>query len=110
MCGIAGIRYFDSHHHVERDVIGRMCAAIVHRGPDDQGIFLDGPVGLGSTRLSIIDLKGGHMPLANEDETVWVTYNGEIYNFPALRKRLERNGHRFRSNSDTEAIVHLYEE
>jgi asparagine synthase (glutamine-hydrolysing) len=110
MCGICGIAYFDTARRAERGMLSAMCDLIRHRGPDEQGVHLSGPVGLGSTRLSIIDVKGGHMPLPNEDKTVWITYNGEVYNFPELRKRLQASGHRFSSSSDTEAIVHLYEE
>lgn len=87
-----------------------MCATIVHRGPDDEGIRASRNVGVGMRRLSIIDLAGGHQPIHNEDETVWVVFNGEIYNFPELREGLERRGHRFYTHSDTEVIVHLYEE
>jgi asparagine synthase (glutamine-hydrolysing) len=83
---------------------------MTHRGPDDEGFYLDGALGLGNRRLSIIDLGGGHQPLANEDETVWVTFNGEIYNYRELRSDLESRGHRFRTATDTEAIVHLYED
>ncbi|MEM3047272.1 MAG: asparagine synthase (glutamine-hydrolyzing), partial [Candidatus Bathyarchaeia archaeon] len=86
-----------------------MCDAIKHRGPDDEGYFLDGQVGLGNRRLSIIDVKGGHQPIHNEDESIWITYNGEIYNFQELRGGLEPK-HRFYTNSDTETIVHAYEE
>ena len=87
-----------------------MCETIVHRGPDDEGIYAEGGVGLGMRRLSIIDVAGGHQPVHNEDETVWIVFNGEIYNFPELRKELESRGHRFYTKTDTEAIVHLYEE
>jgi asparagine synthase (glutamine-hydrolysing) len=90
--------------------IRRMCQTIVHRGPDDEGICANGPVGLGMRRLSIIDLAGGRQPIHNEDRTVWVVFNGEIYNFPELRRELESRGHRFYTRSDTEVIVHLYEE
>ena len=81
-----------------------------HRGPDGSGIHLDGPVGLGHVRLSIIDIEAGKQPLSNEDDTVWVTFNGEIYNFQELRHNLIAKGHRFKTHSDTEVIVHLYEE
>jgi asparagine synthase (glutamine-hydrolysing) len=81
-----------------------------HRGPDGEGLWIEGPVGLGHRRLSIVDVAGGHQPMANEDETVWITYNGEIYNHAALRPGLERRGHRYRTRSDTETILHLYEE
>jgi asparagine synthase (glutamine-hydrolysing) len=83
---------------------------MAHRGPDDEGFHLDGPLGLGNRRLSIIDLSGGHQPLANEDQSVWITFNGEIYNYRDLRPDLLTRGHRFRTNSDTETILHLYEE
>jgi len=87
-----------------------MCQTIVHRGPDDEGIGVWGPVGFGMRRLSIIDLAGGHQPIHNEDRTVWVVFNGEIYNFKELRADLEKRGHRFYTNADTETIVHLYED
>jgi asparagine synthase (glutamine-hydrolysing) len=87
-----------------------MCQTIVHRGPDDEGIYARGPVGLGMRRLSIIDLSGGKQPIHNEDKSVWVVFNGEIYNFPELRRELESRGHQFYTHSDTEVIVHLYEE
>src|SRR5690348_9046315 len=87
-----------------------MCDAIVHRGPDDEGVYLNGGVALGMRRLSIIDLAGGHQPIHNEDCTVWVVFNGEIYNFAQLRAELEARGHQFYTNSDTEVIVHLYED
>lgn len=90
--------------------VHRMCQTIVHRGPDDEGIYAEGPVGLGMRRLSIIDLGGGHQPIHNEDETIWIVFNGEIYNFPELREELLARGHHFYSHSDTEVIVHLYEE
>ncbi len=87
-----------------------MLTSMAHRGPDDEGIYVDGSIGLGSNRLSIIDLEGGRMPIANEDETVWVVLNGEIYNYRELRDELLSRGHRFRTATDTEVIVHLYEE
>jgi asparagine synthase (glutamine-hydrolysing) len=87
-----------------------MTDTMVHRGPDDEGFYCSGPVGLGHRRLSIIDLAGGHQPLANEDETVWIVFNGEIYNFGELHDELVRKGHTFKTRSDTEVIVHLYEE
>jgi asparagine synthase (glutamine-hydrolysing) len=95
---------------VEAADVHRMCQTIVHRGPDDEGIYNKGPAGLGMRRLSIIDLSGGHQPIHNEDSTVWVVFNGEIYNFPELRRQLEARGHKFYTHSDTEVIVHLYEE
>jgi asparagine synthase (glutamine-hydrolysing) len=109
MCGIAGILGTD-RHPADASVLARMCQALFHRGPDDDGYYHHGPVGLGQRRLSIIDLATGHQPLGNEDGTVWVTFNGEIYNFQELRPELERRGHRFATHSDTEAIVHAYEE
>jgi asparagine synthase (glutamine-hydrolysing) len=95
---------------VDAASVHRMCQTIVHRGPDDEGVYAQGPIGLGMRRLSIIDLAGGHQPIHNEDQTVWVVFNGEIYNFPELRSELEDRGHRFYTHSDTEVIVHLYEE
>jgi asparagine synthase (glutamine-hydrolysing) len=87
-----------------------MCGAIVHRGPDEEGVYIGDGVAIGMRRLSIIDLEGGHQPISNEDGTVWIVFNGEIYNYRELRRDLERNGHRFRTDSDTETIVHLYED
>jgi len=110
MCGICGIVLSDPNARVNPRVIQRMSDAIAHRGPDDAGHYLNGNVGLGFRRLSIIDLSGGHQPMANEDETVWIAYNGEVFNHAAHRGPLEARGHRFRTRSDTEAIVHLYEE
>ncbi|HEX5071843.1 MAG TPA: asparagine synthase (glutamine-hydrolyzing) [Gemmatimonadaceae bacterium] len=110
MCGICGIVLSDPTARVNARVIGRMSDAIAHRGPDDDGQYVNGNVGLGFRRLSIIDLSGGHQPMANEDETVWIAYNGEIFNHAEHRAPLEARGHRFRTRSDTEAIVHLYEE
>jgi asparagine synthase (glutamine-hydrolysing) len=110
MCGITGIVDTDAEAVVNASVIHAMCQSIVHRGPDDEGIWVKGPVGLGMRRLSIIDLAGGHQPVHNEDKTVWIVFNGEIYNFPELRSELERRGHRFYTHTDTEVIVHLYED
>lgn len=109
MCGIAGILNYEAQRPVPAEIVRRMCSVITHRGPDDEGIWCQGPVGLGARRLSIIDLEAGHQPLANEDESVWVVFNGEIYNFSELRRELERQGHRFKTRTDTEVIVHLYE-
>jgi asparagine synthase (glutamine-hydrolysing) len=108
MCGIAG--RVNQSAPVDRAEIFRMTELIAHRGPDDHGYHLRTRVGLGHRRLSIIDLAGGRQPLANEDETVWIVFNGEIYNHVALRKELLARGHQFRTHSDTEAIVHAYEE
>jgi asparagine synthase (glutamine-hydrolysing) len=110
MCGIAGIVSTAAGQRIDAATIHRMCQAIVHRGPDDEGIFVKDGTGLGMRRLSIIDLSGGHQPVFNEDRTVWVVFNGEIYNFPELREDLLKRGHRFSTHTDTEVIVHLYEE
>ncbi len=109
MCGIAGIASTRGEV-ISSEIIHHMCEQIVHRGPDDEGIFVQGGVGLGMRRLSIIDLAGGHQPVFNEDRSAWIVFNGEIYNFPELRPDLERQGHKFRTHSDTEVIIHLYEE
>jgi asparagine synthase (glutamine-hydrolysing) len=109
MCGIAGIADIRNDSVTVSD-IHRMCQAIVHRGPDDEGIHICRQAGLGMRRLSIIDVATGHQPIHNEDETVWLVFNGEIYNFPDLRKELETRGHRFYTHTDSEVIVHLYEE
>lgn len=109
MCGIAG-RINASGEPVEAADIHAMCDAIVHRGPDDEGVYVSGSVGLGMRRLSIIDLSGGKQPIHNEDRSIWVVLNGEIYNFPEIRAELEARGHHFYTHSDTEVIVHLYEE
>ncbi len=110
MCGIAGILNFDPRRPVSREAVERMCAVTRHRGPDDHGLHLEGNVGLGFNRLSIIDLEGGRQPMSNEDGRVWVVFNGEIYNFRELRAELEGRGHRFATRSDTETIVHAWEE
>ena len=109
MCGIAGI-VSEAGPPPDGATLHRMCQSMVHRGPDDQGIYLRGSVGLGMRRLSIIDVAGGHQPIHNEDQTVWVVFNGEIYNFLELRAGLEKRGHRFYTNTDTEVVAHLYEE
>jgi len=108
MCGIAGI--IDITSTPERGLIERMNRIMHHRGPDGEGYYLDGPVALGHRRLSIIDLSGGKQPLSNEDGTVWITFNGEVYNFQELRDELIEKGHRFATRSDTETIVHAWEE
>jgi asparagine synthase (glutamine-hydrolysing) len=110
MCGIAGQFNFQRREPVERETIMRMARSIAHRGPDDEGFFIAGAVGLGFRRLSIIDLAGGHQPMSDADGTVWVIFNGEIYNYKELRAELRNKGHRFRTNSDTEAIIHGYKE
>jgi asparagine synthase (glutamine-hydrolysing) len=110
MCGIAGQFNFQRREPVERATIVQMARSIAHRGPDDEGFFIAGPVGLGFRRLSIIDLAGGHQPMSDAEDTVWVIFNGEIYNYRELRAELRSKGHQFRTNSDTEAIVHGYKE
>jgi asparagine synthase (glutamine-hydrolysing) len=110
MCGIVGILAFDPRVKVEGARVRRMLDALKHRGPDGQGVLLDGPVGLGHRRLAIVDVRGGQQPMTNEDGKVWISFNGEIYNHQALRAPLESYGHRYRTNSDTETILHLYEE
>ncbi|MEP3477628.1 MAG: asparagine synthase (glutamine-hydrolyzing) [Fuerstiella sp.] len=110
MCGIAGIVYRDQHRGVEQPVLQQMSDAIAHRGPDGEGFFKANNVGLVHRRLAIIDLAGGQQPIANEDETVQVVFNGEIYNYPELKQQMLAKGHQFRTNSDTEILVHLYEE
>jgi asparagine synthase (glutamine-hydrolysing) len=108
MCGICGQYNFKNQKPVKRETIKQMMDTIVHRGPDDEGYFLSGPLGLGFRRLSIIDLSGGHQPMSDREESVWVVFNGEIYNYPELRKELETAGHVFRTKSDTEVIIHGY--
>ncbi|MBV8822375.1 MAG: asparagine synthase (glutamine-hydrolyzing) [Ktedonobacteraceae bacterium] len=110
MCGICGIYNTQSREPVSPQLIEQMTHLIVHRGPDDTGFYLDGPVGLGFARLSIIDLSGGHQPMCNETGDVWIVFNGEIWNYKSLRQELTEKGHQFRSNSDTETIIHAYEE
>jgi len=109
MCGIAGILSLDGRPVAAEDV-HVMCDAIVHRGPDDHGVFVGGDIGLGMRRLSIIDLQGGQQPICNEDRSVWVVFNGEIYNYQSLREKLIARGHTLATHSDTEVIVHLYED
>src|SRR6266478_9439754 len=110
MCGIAGQYNFQRREPVERTTLVRMARSIAHRGPDDEGYFIAGPVGLGFRRLSIIDLAGGHQPMSDAEETVWIIFNGEIYNYRELRAELRSKGHQFRTNSDTEVIIHGYKE
>ena len=109
MCGIAGQLRFDDMP-VDKTLLSRMTQAQRHRGPDDEGIHQDGPLGLAFCRLSIIDIAGGHQPMSNEENTVWLVCNGEIYNFPEIRDDLIRRGHTFRTRTDAEVIIHLYEE
>jgi asparagine synthase (glutamine-hydrolysing) len=113
MCGICGLARTPSHPPVSETLLEKMTNVIEHRGPDDDGVHIsaDGRVGLGNRRLSIIDLSSaGHMPMSNHDGSMWITYNGEIFNFPELRERLSKRGYRFRSNTDTEVLLHLFED
>src|SRR5947209_13458885 len=107
MCGIAG-----STEDPEGRTVSAMCATLRHRGPDDEGLHADptSGVAIGTRRLAVMDVEGGHQPLCNEDGSVWVAFNGEIYNHRRLREQLRARGHRFRTNGDTEVLVHLYEE
>jgi asparagine synthase (glutamine-hydrolysing) len=110
MCGIAGKLNFDADRAIDRDTLSAMTQVIAHRGPDSDGFYTGPGIGLGFRRLSIIDLSTGDQPIANEDGTVWVIFNGEIYNFVEVRAELEARGHRFRTRTDTEVIVHAYEQ
>jgi asparagine synthase (glutamine-hydrolysing) len=110
MCGIAGVVSTTRESNITEALVHHMCEQIVYRGPDDEGLYVADGAGLGMRRLSIIDLSGGHQPVFNEDRSSWVVFNGEIYNFPELRSELESRGHHFRSHTDTEVIIHLYEE
>jgi asparagine synthase (glutamine-hydrolysing) len=110
MCGIAGIYNFAQGPAVEAEAVKSMCAALTHRGPDDEGFYFGGDIGLGHRRLSIIDIDGGRQPISNEDGTLWIICNGEIYNFRELNKGLRERGHIFKTRSDTETVLHLYEE
>src|SRR5258708_398732 len=115
MCGIAGFGEASTTSSpfgpdASRALVHRMCEVIRHRGPDDEGVWLDDGVALGMRRLSIIDLSTGHQPIHNEDRSVWIVFNGEIYNFQELRRELEAAGHRFYTSTDTEPIVHAYEQ
>jgi asparagine synthase (glutamine-hydrolysing) len=112
MCGIAGIfHYADPDRPIDRELLMRMTRALEHRGPDDEGFYIEGPIGLGHRRLSIVDLSPtGHQPMPNEDHSCWITYNGEFYNHAEFRARLVAQGHTFRGTSDTETLLHLVEE
>jgi asparagine synthase (glutamine-hydrolysing) len=110
MCGIAGKVYYDGDEKVSEEIVQKMMDVIRHRGPDGEGKYVSGPVGLGHRRLAIIDLTTGAQPMCNEDRSVWIVFNGEIYNFQELRRELIQKGHTFSSTSDTEVIIHAYEE
>lgn len=111
MCGICGKINIDAKKKVDGNLIERMCSVLSHRGPDDAGVYLKDNIGLGHRRLSVLDVtQAGHQPMTNEDRTIWIVFNGEIYNYRELRKELEKKGHVFLSSSDTETIIHLYEE
>ncbi len=110
MCGICGTFLFSHEAQVDAAEVRRMNAQIIHRGPDEDGFFLNGRIGMAMRRLSVVDLSSGQQPISNEDGTIWIVYNGEIYNYPDLKRDLENRGHRFKTRSDTEAIVHAYEE
>lgn len=110
MCGIAGILNLAREEPVADDSLRQMLAAIQHRGPDEFGVFLDRGVGMGSARLSILDIDGGQQPISNEDGSLWIVFNGEIFNYPELRAGLERRGHQFTTHTDTEVLLHLFEE
>lgn len=110
MCGICGALNFDDQQHVDRSLLERMNQRIFHRGPDSDGFYQRGNIGLAMRRLAIVDLVSGDQPIANETGEIWTVFNGEIFNYPALRPVLEKRGHIFRTQADTEAIVHLYED
>jgi asparagine synthase (glutamine-hydrolysing) len=110
MCGICGLVNFNAPSKVDGYFLQRMCQTLQHRGPDDEGYYEKDGAGLAMRRLSIIDISGGHQPISNEDQTIWIVCNGEIYNFRSLREDLQKKGHRFKTNSDTETIIHAYEE
>ena len=110
MCGVVGIAAIKDRAVPERERLSRMVSAIRHRGPDDEGYFVAPGIGLGHARLSIIDVAGGKQPIHNEDKSIWICYNGEVFNYIELREDLVKRGHSFYTSTDTEVIVHLYEE
>src|SRR5271165_7184353 len=110
MCGIAGILEFGRDARASASALREMCRVITHRGPDDEGFYTDGCLGIGMRRLSIVDLATGHQPISNEDGSLWIVFNGEIYNHLALREQLVARGHRYTTHSDTETVIHLFEE
>ncbi len=110
MCGIVGICNIDSPKSIPLNLLGRMVSSLNHRGPDESGAYLDDWIGLAQSRLSIIDLKSGSQPISNEENNLWIIFNGEIFNYPELREELIQKGHKFKTSTDTEVILHLYEE
>ncbi|HXR60598.1 MAG TPA: hypothetical protein VN732_04650, partial [Solirubrobacterales bacterium] len=110
MCGICGVVAGERERGPDREAVARMSGRLVHRGPDDDGLFAEGPVALAARRLSIIDLAHGHQPIENEDGSAVVVQNGEIYNYRELKRELEGKGHRFATDCDTEVLVHAWEE
>lgn len=110
MCGICGKLNFNINNEVDKGLIKKMCDTLAHRGPDDEGYYINKNMGLGMRRLSIIDLNTGHQPISNENQKIWIVFNGEIYNYKELKQDLIKKGHQFKTGSDTETIVHLYEE
>jgi asparagine synthase (glutamine-hydrolysing) len=110
MCGICGKLFFEKDRSVDEGILREMMDVMRHRGPDDEGVYISGPIGLGHKRLSIIDLNTGKQPICNENGTIWIIFNGEIYNYRELRKQLAQKGHVFRTQTDTEVIIHSYEE
>lgn len=110
MCGICGIIHSNKDNRVNKNILEKMKEVMIHWGPDEEGTHLDGNVGLGFRRLSIIDLGFGHQPMCNEDGTVWIVFNGEIYNHYEIRRELISRWHYYKTKCDTESIIHLYEE
>jgi len=110
MCGVCGNFNFTKKKRIDPEELKKMVSLLHHRGPDESGMYIDGDIGLGNARLSIVDLFGGRQPIHNEDKTIWTVFNGEIYNYPELRERLLKKGHVFYTHTDTEVLVHLYEE
>ncbi len=110
MCGICGVFHQNGNRTVERATLEAMNRQMIHRGPDDDGFYLGGPIGFGARRLAIVDVAAGHQPLSNEDGNIWIAFNGEIYNHPELQPAMEARGHRYRTHCDTETVVHCYEE
>ena len=110
MCGVVGIASVRDQVTPDRDRLQRMVRAIRHRGPDDEGYYVSPGIGLGHARLSLLDLEGGKQPIHNQDQTIWICYNGEVFNYVELREDLVKRGHKFYTTTDTEVIVHMYEE